>query len=128
MSRIAALFVFCLAGPALAQSYDGVYRQAANSDCALVGVDGGAVEIRDGIFYGVETECRMTRPVNVVNMDATLFTMQCSGDDQVWTERAMLMNKAGDDGVIMVWDGFAFVYEACTAPDAEPESTAVADQ
>lgn len=99
----------------MAEAFDGVYKQTANSECGLVGVDGGAVEIRDGIFYGVEVECRMTRPVNVLQMDAQLFTMQCSGEDQAWTERAMLMKPAEDDGIIMLWDGYAFVYEACEA-------------
>ena len=109
-----------------ATPYDGVYKQAANAECALVGVDGGAIEVRDGIFYGVEAECRMTRPVDVLEMDATLYTMQCSGEDQVWTERAMLMKPAADpetgekSGLIMIWDGFAFVYEGCSeAADEE---------
>lgn len=101
----------------MAEDFDGVYKQTANSECALVGVDGGAVEIRDGIFYGVEVECRMTKPVNVLKMDAQLFTMQCSGEDQAWTERAMLMTPAEGDGIIMLWDGYAFVYEACKAPE-----------
>jgi hypothetical protein len=48
---------------AAATPYDGTYRQNANAECALVGVDGGALKIEDGIFYGVEMECRMTRPV-----------------------------------------------------------------
>ena len=102
-----------------ATPYDGVYKQAANSDCALVGVDGGAVEIREGIFYGVDSECRMTRPVNVVNMAATLYTMQCSGEGSVWTERAMIMAAAEAEGaIIMVWNGYAFQYDRCPDPDA----------
>jgi hypothetical protein len=72
-----------------------------------------AIEIRDGLFYGVEMECRMTRPVDVVNMDATLYTMHCSGEAASWTERAMLMNSAEDDGIIMVWNGYAFRYDRC---------------
>ena len=96
--------------------FDGIYKQTANSDCALVGVDGGAVEIRDSIFYGVEVECRMTRPVNVVDMEATLFTMQCSGEDQNWSERAMMMAPAEGEGLIMVWDGYAFRYDSCETP------------
>lgn len=96
-----------------AAPFDGVYKQTANAECALVGVDGGALEIRDGIFYGVEVECRMTRPVNVLDMDAILYTMQCSGEDQNWTERAMLMEPAEGDGLIMVWNGYAFVYDKC---------------
>lgn len=96
--------------------FDGVYRQTENADCSLVGVDGGALEIRDGIFYGVEMECRMTRPVDVIDMDAILYTMQCTGEDDQWSERAMVMNRAEDDGIIMLWDGYAFAYSRCAAP------------
>lgn len=107
------LFALLIPSLALASPYDGVYRQNANAECALVGADGGALEIREGIFYGVEMSCRMTRPVNVVDMDATLYTMQCSGNGQSWTERAMLMQDAEDDGIIMAWDGYAFRYSRC---------------
>lgn len=111
--RLAIAFVLA---PALvaATPYDGTYRQNANAECALIGVDGGALKIEDGIFYGVEMECRMTRPVQVVNMDATLYTMRCSGADQIWTERMMVMNDAeGEGGIIMLWDGYAFRYSRC---------------
>lgn len=107
---------------AAATPFDGVYRQNANAECALVGVDGGSLKIEDGIFYGVDLECLMTRPVNVVDMDATLYTMTCSGEDQIWTERAMLMNDAESDGIIMVWDGYAFVYSRCPDPDGTTET------
>ena len=108
---------------ALATPYDGVYRQNENAECALVGADGGALRIEDGIFYGVEMECRMTRPVQVVNMDATLYTMACSGDDQIWTERAMVMKDAEvEGGIIMLWDGYAFRYSRCPEGDAQEVS------
>ena len=107
---------------AAATPFDGVYRQNANAECALVGVDGGSLKIEDGIFYGVDLECLMTRPVNVVDMDATLYTMTCSGEDQIWTERAMLMNDAESDGIIMVWDGYAFVYSRCPDLDETAET------
>lgn len=97
-----------------ATPYDGTYRQNANAECALVGADGGSLRIADGIFYGVDMECRMTRPVQVVNMAATLYTMNCSGEDDVWTERAMVMNDAQEEGgIIMIWDGYAFRYSRC---------------
>ncbi len=104
---------------ASATPYDGVYKQTATADCGMVGVDGQALEIRDGIFYGVEVQCRMSRPVSVVNMDATLYDMQCSGEGQNWTERAMVMQNAKRDGIIMLWDGYAFVYEACEQPSSQ---------
>lgn len=98
-----------LAGP-----FDGIYRQNQNADCGIVGVDGGSLEIREGIFYGVEMECRMTRPVDVIDMDAILYTMQCTGEDDIWSERALLMNRAEGEGIIMLWNGYAFVYDRCT--------------
>lgn len=101
-----------------AAPYDGVYKQSANAECDLIGADGGSLQIKDGIFYGVDVECRMSKPVNVVDMDATLFTMQCSGEDQFWTERAMVMNAAEDDGIVMVWNGYAFRYKRCGDPEA----------
>ena len=110
---LALLPVAAMAGP-----FDGTYKQVANADCANVGVDGGALKIEDGIFYGVELECRMSNPVDVLQMDATLYTMECSGGDQVWTERAMLMDDAEDAGIIMVWNGYAFAYARC-----EPEGS-----
>ncbi|MCK0121302.1 MAG: hypothetical protein ABJO29_02440 [Yoonia sp.] len=115
MRRLAAILALM---PTLAAAgpYDGTYKQVANADCANVGVDGGALKIEDGIFFGVDVQCRMTRPVDVLQMDATLYTMQCSNDDEVWTERAMLMDAADDDGIIMIWNGYAFAYSAC-----EPE-------
>lgn len=120
MRRLAAaLCVLVLPSMALAGPYDGVFKQVANADCGLIGVDGGALEIKDGIFYGVEVECRMSRPVNVVDMDATLYTMACSGGDQVWSERAMLMRDKETDGLIMVWNGYAFAYELCKAAEGE---------
>ena len=115
MRRLAAILALI---PTLAAAgpYDGTYKQVANADCANVGVDGGALKIEEGIFFGVDVQCRMTRPVDVLQMDATLYTMQCSNDDEVWTERAMLMDAADDDGIIMIWNGYAFAYSAC-----EPE-------
>lgn len=95
--------------------YDGVYKQTANAECSLVGVDGGSLKIESNIFYGVEVECRMTNPVDLVDMDATLYEMQCSGEGETWTERAMLMSDAEETGIYMIWDGYAFRYDRCEA-------------
>jgi hypothetical protein len=112
------LGVVALPAMLAANPYDGVYKQTANAECALVGVDGGAVKIEDNIFYGVEVECRMTNPVDISDMEATLFEMQCSGDSETWTERAMLMPDAEDTGLYMIWSGYAFRYDRCEEPDS----------
>jgi hypothetical protein len=103
------------AGGVAAGPFDGIYKQTSESDCTIFGEDGGALRIEDGLFYGVDLECRMTRPVNVVDMDAKLYQMECSGEDTIWTERAMVLRA--EDGIIMVWDGFAFKYDACSADE-----------
>ena len=100
--------VFAWAGP-----FDGVYKQTANAECSLVGADGGSLKIEENIFYGVEVECRMTSPIDIVDMEATLYDMQCTGEGSTWTERAMLMADAQSDGIYMVWDGYAFRYDRC---------------
>ena len=106
--------------PALlaASPYDGVYKQTANAECALVGVDGGALKIEDEIFYGVEVECRMTNPVEIEDMKATIYEMQCSGGDAAWSEQAILMPDAEDTGLYMIWSGYAFRYDRCDVPDS----------
>jgi hypothetical protein len=111
--RLPAVLIGLVPAVLAAAPYDGVYRQTANAECALIGVDGGSVRIAAGIFYGVETQCQMTRPVDVNGMEATLYTMECVADGEQWTERAMLMRTADGEGLYMIWDGYVFVYSIC---------------
>lgn len=109
MIMVLSLLPFAVAaGP-----FDGVYKQTANAECSLVGTDGGSLKIEEGIFYGVEVECRMTRPVDINDMNATIYAMECSGEGQTWTERAILMSDADNTGLYMIWDGYAFRYDRC---------------
>lgn len=106
-----------LAGvPAAAQdaAYDGLWRANPTVDCSVSGVDGGALRIEDGVLHGVENTCEMTDPVDVRDMDATLFDMVCegAGDGAAFTDRAFF-SKAADGGLILVWNGFALKYESC---------------
>jgi hypothetical protein len=114
MRCILPLAVFALL-PVAANSgpFDGVYKQTSNAECSLIGVDGGSLKIAESIFYGVEVECRMARPVDINDMDATIYHMECSGEGQTWTERAMLMNDAEGSGIYMIWNGYAFRYDRC---------------
>ncbi|MEO0391351.1 MAG: hypothetical protein AAF218_10495 [Pseudomonadota bacterium] len=105
MRALAAAFVM-LAVPAIAQ--DGLYYPEGYGawDCQSVGSDGGALEIREGWFYGVESACELTNPVAVRDMGATLYDGVCSAEGTEYTERLMIMT-AFDGAVIVVRKGFA---------------------
>ncbi|MEY8881430.1 hypothetical protein [Donghicola sp. XS_ASV15] len=107
----------CGAATTASAGFDGIYKQAADSDCALVGVDGGALKIEDDVFYGVDATCEMVDPVPVNDMDAVLYTMRCTSEKGEWSARSMILNGA-DGGLIMVWDGYAFKYDSCPDPDS----------
>lgn len=117
MRRLVLPCVLAAALPAtaMADQFDGLYRLTPEADCALTGQEGGALKIEDGVFYGVESRCVMTRPVNVRDMDAVLYDMECGGEGTTWVERALFMTAA-DGGLIMVWNGYAFKYDRCDAP------------
>ena len=51
--------------------------------------------------------------MQVVDIEATLYNMQCAGEDAAWSERAMLMNDKESGGLIMIWNGYAFRYDRC---------------
>lgn len=109
--------VFFLPAMLAASPFDGVYKQTANSECALVGVDGGSLKIDNEIFYGVEVECRMTNPVEIEGMNAMLYNMACIGEGSTWEERAIMMQDAQGPGLLMIWDGYAFRYDRCEEPE-----------
>jgi hypothetical protein len=110
---IAALAV---AGTAAAAQtpYDGLYYPADASgwDCARVGMDGGAVAVRGGRFEGVENSCTLANPVNVRDMQATLYDAACTGEGVVSQERFMLM-QAAQGGIWVIRDGWATRLARC---------------
>ncbi|KAF0677304.1 hypothetical protein [Profundibacterium mesophilum] len=116
-----ALGLVGLAGtPAGAQStFDGLWSPDAGATCMPDDRDDGSVKVEDGIFYGVGSQCEMTAPVPVRKMDAVLYDMRCSAKGHSWSDRAMFM-RAADGGLIMVWNGYAFRYGACTPAAAGP--------
>ena len=101
------------ATPALA--FDGLYRPdqpwAEGWDCKSVGMDGGALAVRDGQFLGVENTCELTNPTPVRGMDAVLYDAVCMGEGESETYRMMLMRMEG--GLAVIRDGFANVLKDC---------------
>lgn len=118
-----ALLLALPASQSQANPWDGVYQPVPGADCSQVGVEGGAVRIKDGVFSGTQATCQMQRPVKVRSMNATLYDMSCEGVPDAegntpapWAERVLVM-RAADDGLIMVWDGYAFQFERCDVDD-----------
>lgn len=101
-----------LALPVAAQSFDGVYRPKGSSwDCTSIGSDGGALAIRDGVFYGVESACTLTKPTPVNGMSAMLYDAECNGEGESYGFRVMFM--ALGDGLAMIQDGAVSELERC---------------
>jgi len=87
---------------ASAGEYDGLYRPADYTgwDCKSVGMDGGAMQIKDGRFYGVESVCDLTKPTLVRDMNATLFDLICTAEGEEYSERILIAHS--EDGVLTV--------------------------
>ncbi|MCP5073753.1 MAG: hypothetical protein GY947_10730 [Rhodobacteraceae bacterium] len=107
--NLAATVIFLLAIPTtlLAGPYDGVYRPdqlwAENWDCKSIGMDGGALAIKEGMFHGVENSCELTNPVKIRGMSATLYDAVCQGEGESYSYRLMLLKT--EKGVAFVKDG-----------------------
>ena len=95
-----------MAGP-----FDGLYRAGEGWDCQSVGSDGGALAVRDGVFYGVESACQLTNPVAVNGMSAVLYDAESNGEGESYSKRMMLMQVP--KGLAVIEDGFVNVLMAC---------------
>lgn len=120
------LLAALLAVPSLGRAlpWDGTYRLSERADCEAVGEEGGALRIEEGVLTGVDSSCRMTEPVDVLDLDATLYVMQCEGEGEAWSERAMLMETAEGDGIFLLWRGYAFRYDRCPGAEDPEEGSA----
>lgn len=112
---MAGLSIALAATAAAAGPYDGVYRPnydfAAGWNCRDIGMDGGAVAVRDGVLYGIENACQLTNPTQVRGMAATLYDAVCSGEGESYSYRVMLMRT--DEGILMIQEGFAADWLRC---------------
>lgn len=102
-------FILSFAAANAAGPFDGTYRPnydfAVSWNCTDLGMDGGALAIRDHELIGVENLCRLTEPVRVNGMNAILYNGICAGEGYEYSERIMLMKN--DHGVYVIRDGFA---------------------
>lgn len=109
-----ALLIAGTAATAQTGPYDGDWTIGDPAACA-VGMDNTnfAFRIADGQIRGVESACRMTNPVEIRGLGATLFDMECAGEGESWSYRNFLMiDRQGD--LIMINDGDVSILSRCT--------------
>ncbi|MCX7558142.1 hypothetical protein OS190_01085 [Sulfitobacter sp. F26204] len=106
-SAIVLMATLAMTNVSHAQGLDGLYKPDAEWadawDCKSVGMDGGAMAIQDGVFFGIESECRMLNPTKVRDMDATLFDLHCSNESEISQMRIMILDTP--EGIVTVRDG-----------------------
>lgn len=96
--------------------WDGTYLLSEEATCDGTGEE-GTLRIAEGVLHGLESTCRMTEPTDILDLDATLYVMQCEGEGEEWTERAMLMKAAEGDAIFLAWRGYVFRYDRCPEPE-----------
>ncbi|KAF0115112.1 MAG: hypothetical protein FD150_1173 [Rhodobacteraceae bacterium] len=107
------LLVGTSATSVFAGPFDRLYRPdgAGMWDCTSVGSDGGALAVKDNVFYGVENACTLTNPTQVNGMSAVLNDAECNGEGMPYTKRMMLMRVP--EGLAVIQDGYVNVLRAC---------------
>ena len=122
-----AVFAVCttaaLAGPVFAQSIDGLYQPSgADWSCSpdQIGMDGGALAIRDGVFDGVENRCDLTNPQ--ADGRGTSFTAICSAEGSTYQEQMTITPTA--NGVSIQRDGFTSYWRSCAPPQTTSTGSA----
>jgi hypothetical protein len=112
MPRVLAFFFAVLASSVVAGPYDGLYAPSGfNWNCKDIGMDGGALAMKDDEFFGVENTCKLSNPVGVRGMSATLFDANCSGEGETSSYRMMFLRTGTDLTVIA--NGYALLLERC---------------
>ena len=89
-----AIFVcIFLVSPAFAQSfYVGDWAYPGGS-CVFDHSASGAIRFSETTFWGTETECDLTNPVKIRDMDGILFDAVCEGEGMKYTERMLLLQE-----------------------------------
>lgn len=94
--------------------FDGDWATGDPMACDLSGNDAVnfALRIRGDAFFGLETQCRMTNPVTVRDLGAVLYDMDCAGEGESWSYRALFMIDR-DGQLVRILDGSAVIHPRC---------------
>lgn len=121
-AALMATLLAALSGPAVAQSlsardFDGDWTMGDPAACALYTDSVNfAFRIENGTLQGLESSCEMQNPVAVRDMAALLFDMNCVGEGDTWTYRALLMRAGVDDvdQLVFLQNGGPQILTRCT--------------
>jgi hypothetical protein len=64
----------------------GKYIPLPTWSCEVTGGEGGAMEIRGNVFYGVENACTMKNGRPVGQHGAAIFDVTCEGEGETWQD------------------------------------------
>jgi len=118
--------------PALAQdgAFDGDWAVGDPMTCSMSGSDpeNFALRIRGDQFRGLENQCTMTNPLTVPGIGAVIYEMECAGEGQRSSHRALFMMDR-DGQLVMISEGSARTYPRCEGYiRPQPEHTAAPAQ
>lgn len=111
------LIAFVISNAASAQVIDGIYQPTGSAwSCSpdQIGVDGGALAIRNGVFDGVENRCVLTNPTTIA--DGIRFTAVCSAEGSTYSE--LMTITPTSIGVSIERDGHTSSWSRCEGRQA----------
>jgi len=129
---LSAMMLLLLPHPGYSQDgmFDGDWAAGDPMTCDMSGRDSAnfALRIRGDLFRGLETECRMTNPITLPGLGAVVHDMDCVGEGDRWSYRALLMIDR-DGRLVMISDGSALTYPRCEGyARPQPDHTAAPGQ
>lgn len=68
----------------------GRYIPFPTWDCNVLGGEGGAMQIKGDVFYGVESACQLKNGRPVGTHGAGLFDVTCEGEGETWEDEYIL--------------------------------------
>ena len=105
-----------LAWPIIAETpFDGLYVATGvdgwTCEPGEVGMEFGALAIRDDKLWGLENTCDLTNPTNVRGMAGVLYDAECSGEGETYAYRLMLLK--GETGIYLIENGYIVEWTTC---------------
>lgn len=117
LALAAALSTLSATAQTMLDRLDGLYYPQGYGawDCQTLGMDGGAVGVRDGMLHGVESSCRLDNGKAVPGFDAMVFGTTCTGEGMEWDGGNVILIPAQNGAAMTLVreGGFATTWQRC---------------